>query len=108
MSGSGTIVYRVREPTYELVDGLAVHDGDMVSGIPGNEVGTRANRPPAKPATVDWLSGRDISPVPAAFLWPEAIIPFVIEPGFTDVARREIQEAIDHWNSRIVVTLGAC
>lgn len=37
--------------------------------------------------------------------WPQGTIPYVIEPGFTEDARRDIQEAIRHWNSRTVVTL---
>ena len=105
VSGSGTIVYRGRELTYELVDGLAIHDGDMVLGMPGNGVETRANRP-AREACNGRLAPQT-GHLPGACRVPlaEAIIPFVIEPGFTDVARREIQEAIDHWNSRTVVTL---
>ena len=104
-SRSGTILYHGVERTYKLVNGFAVHDGDMVLGQPGRTPTPLANLRPPKSPPDDSLQRRDLAPVPAEGLWPGGIIPYVIEPGFTEEALQDIQAAIDHWNAQTVLTL---
>ena len=52
-----------------------------------------------------WPERRDLAAVEDEFLWPDGVIPYVIEPGFTDKGLSNIGEAIRAWNSNTVVTL---
>ena len=66
-------------------------------------------------ATRRWRSGkavsgslperRSLSPEGEEHLWPDGIIPYEIEPGFTARALQDIDAAIHEWNSRTVLTL---
>ncbi len=40
-----------------------------------------------------------------SFIWPEAVIPYLISPSFTDVQRDIVEQAIDEWNTRTIVRL---
>lgn len=91
------------ELTYELIDGLAIAEGDIVlgreadfldNGIAGG-LSVRAGR---------------------QFRWPNGVIPFAIEeagnveePGARwarpDIVRVQIQSAVAHWNQNTVIRL---
>ena len=104
-SSSGTMLYHGVERTYELINGLAIHDGDMVLSPPGRAPRPPENRRPSKQALDDSIPRRGLSPVTEEGLWPDGVIPYVIDPGFTEQALRDIQTAIDHWNVKTVITL---
>ena len=95
------------EPIRAQARELEIRDGDMVLGVPETAAKARVNRQSAASVGDRWIPRRDIAAVSAAseLLWPEGIIPFVIEPGFTEGARRDIEEAVRHWNSKTVVQL---
>ena len=90
---------------YEVIDGIAIHDGDMVLGTVEEVV----------EATRRWRSGkavsgslpvrRSLSPEGGGYLWPDGIIPYEIEPGFTARALQDIEAAIHEWNSRTILIL---
>ena len=87
------------ELSYEVVDGLAVHAGDIVLGTaeqaaahaPAGELVLSPEGPPVS----------RLAPYPTGVLWPSGIVPYVIDD---DVPMREsIIGAIGIWNAKTVV-----
>ena len=56
-------------------------------------------------ATGSWPVRRDISPTEDKFLWPNGVVPYVIDPGFNEEGLTSIQAAIDEWNSKTVISM---
>ena len=94
VSLAGTIA----EVGYEIVDGLAITEGDIVLGKveevrardeelrrPGIFSGTRAGA--------------------SDFSWPGLVVPFEISSALSDDLKTRIQSAIDHWNANTVFRL---
>ena len=90
---------------FEVVNGLAVYGGDIVLGPVEQLLGEYRGRVSKKAASSDWPDRRDLAPVEAGKLWPDATIPYEIHPGFNENGLQEIREAIDEWNSKTVITL---
>ncbi len=86
---------------YEVVDGWAVHAGDMVLG----KADELAAQETGKPDNAGWLRRRDISGSYTTRLWPSGMIPYVIDPGFSEETQLEILAAIEEWNTKTVITL---
>ena len=101
----GTALYRGHELRYEVVNGFAVHGGDMVLGTVDEVHRQYTRQISTKRLPSEWPVRRDLAPVEEHWLWPDGIVPYVIDPGFTEEASQEIQEAIDHWNTNTVITL---
>ena len=102
---SGVALYRGRELRYEVINGLAVHGGDMVLGTVEEVVAEDRRQRLTKASTGAWPERRDLALVEDGHLWPDGVIPYEIEPGFTESALQNIQEAIHEWNSKTVITL---
>ena len=102
---TGVALQRGRALRYEVINGMAVHDGDIVLGTVEEVVSENRGSVVMKEAMGPWPVRRDISAVEDKFLWPDGIIPYVIDPDFNEVGVRNIQAAIDDWNSHTVVTL---
>ena len=102
---TGVALHRGRALRYEVLNGLAVHDGDIVLGTVEEVVAENRRSVAMKDAPDPWPVRRHISAVEDKFLWPDGIVPYVIDPGFSEVGLRSIQAAIDEWNSHTVVTL---
>ena len=84
-----TTVFHGVELPYEVIDGWAVHAGDMILGT-AEEALLRSNDPV-----------HDAAPYPKAVLWPRGVVPYVIDD---DVPRPEwIREAIRIWNRKTVI-----
>ncbi|MDE0124118.1 MAG: M12 family metallopeptidase [Bryobacterales bacterium] len=89
----------VRLP-YEVVDGLAVHDGDIVLGPAGQadrshwETGTGSRREVA----LHWSWSE-------TNLWPGGVVPYVIDGELPEGAAESVRLAIAEWNAKTVVTL---
>ncbi|MYC68902.1 MAG: hypothetical protein F4X12_21540 [Acidobacteriia bacterium] len=92
---------------YEVIDGLAIHDGDMVLGRVEEVVEATRRRRSGKPFPGHWPERRHLSAVGGDYLWPDGIVPYEIEPGFTARALQDIEAAIHEWNSRTVLTFVA-
>lgn len=104
LAGSrGVAVYAGQALSYEIIDGMAIHDGDMVLGT-AEEVAviTQSSRS-SKPVNDGLPNRRNLSPAGSNFLWPDGVIPYEIEPGFTARALQDIAEAIHEWDSRTVL-----
>ena len=102
---TGVALSRGQELHYEIVDGLAVHGGDMVLGPVEEVVAEQPRRPSTKVSTGSWPDRRDLAAVEDELLWPDGIIPYVIEAGFTEKALSDIELAIQEWNTKTVITL---
>lgn len=85
-----TGVYRGHVVTYEVIDGLAIWDGDIILGTP--EELSPANA--AAPGNA--LDNRNkISTVSSKErLWPGGIIPYVIDP---ELSNPYVHDGIQHW-----------
>ena len=101
----GTAIYRGEQLSYEIVNGFAVHGGDMVLGPAEQVAGEHRGLISRKAARGGWPDRRDISPVDSEGLWPNRMIPYVIDTGFSEQGRRDIQTAIDECNAKTVIEL---
>ena len=105
-SGTRYTLYDGRVLPYEIIDGMAVHGGDMILGTAEEaarwsiapEIGVQ--HPPR-----GLLTPRLASTVDEDRLWPGRTIPFTIDANVPDSVRQRITAAVDHWNDRTVLTL---
>ena len=104
---TGVAIFGGEALHYEVIDGIAIHAGDMVLGRVGEVVEATRRWRSGKPSPGRWPERRDLSAVDGDYLWPDGIIPYEIEPGFTARALQDIEEAIHEWNSRTVLTFVA-
>lgn len=99
--------FRGRELSYVVIDGMAVHAGDMVLG----SVEDLEPRPPLaesrKSADRAPLERRDLSPHVRNYLWPEGRVPYVIDTDVSGEQRENIETAIREWNDKTVLSLVA-
>ena len=56
-------------------------------------------------STQDWPQRRDASTTTDEFLWPNATVPYEIDPGFNEQALADIRQAINDWNTKTLITL---
>ena len=97
--------FRGRWLDYEVVDGWAVHDGDIILGTAREAAAASPGSGAGKPTSAPWLVRRDVSAVEDSdFLWPEGIVPYVIDEN-VESELQELEWAIDLWNSNTVITL---
>ena len=94
-----TGVYRGHQVTYQVINGLAVFEGDIILGTP---------RDLEPPAGSQLIKGADAAKEAVArsdsdFLWPGGVIPYVIDAGLPEPQR--VLDAIQHWNENTVVQL---
>ena len=82
-----TGIYRGRSVTYEIIDGLAVWDGDIILGTPEE---------------LDIPGKALVSVNNNEMLWPGGIIPYVIDP---ELINPHVPNAIQHWNENTVIRL---
>ena len=104
-SGVRAVMIHGRELPYEIVDGLAIHAGDIILGTAQEVAASPAERPllasglpPARQA------------VPAGYypsglfcIWPDGIIPYVIENDVPELLRNEVLKAIRIWDTQTVL-----
>ena len=104
---TGVAIYRGQELHYEVIDGLAVHDGDLILGTVEEVLEEQRRLRSTKAATGLQPARRDaaIKEEKTRSLWPDGIVPYVIEPGFSGRVLKYIDEAITDWNSKTVITL---
>ena len=94
-----TGVYRGHRVTYQVINGLAVVEGDIILGTP-EEL--------EPPAGSQLIKGADAAKEAVArsdsdFLWPGGVIPYVIDAGLPEPQR--VLDAIQHWNENTVMQL---
>ena len=100
-----TTSFRGRELSYVVIHGMAVHAGDMVLG----RVDDLQPRPPlaasGKSPDPSFARRRDLSPTGQKYLWPEGVVPYVIDSDVSAEQRHRIEEAIRAWNDKTVLSL---
>ena len=85
-----TGVYQGQAVTYEVVDGLAIWDGDIILGTPEElspEPAPTLGNPLDRRNKISTISIKER-------LWPSGIIPYVIDP---DLENPNVPDAIRHW-----------
>ncbi|MXY16325.1 MAG: hypothetical protein F4057_10615 [Acidobacteria bacterium] len=89
-----------RDLPYEVVDGLAIHDGDIVLG-PAEEAAVQ----PARARHVAAPRRDAALPYPAPRTWPEGVVPYVLDEELTPAAAESVLAAIEEWNSKTAISL---
>jgi hypothetical protein len=99
---------QVAEVAYEVVDGVAVYQGDIILGTV-EEVQemdrTLRDRIPADGRPAPLVGIR--SHTRGDFGWSRNLIPFEIASGLSDAMRTRITNAVAHWNANTIVRLQA-
>ena len=95
-----TGVYRGRVVTYEIIDGLAVWDGDIVLGTPEELDEPSVFAAPNK--ALDISTKALVAERSKEGLWPGGVIPYVIDP---ELSNPFVLDAIQHWNESTVIRL---
>ena len=103
-----TTVFRGQELTYEVIDGMAIHGGDIILGTAEEAAAASLRHGPtvsrkskARLAAPDSLSAA--TSVESEYLWPGGVIPYVIDADVTN--SQDILRAIEEWNSKTVISL---
>ena len=103
-----TTVFRGQELTYEVIDGMAIHGGDIVLGTAEEAAAASMRHGPAvsgksrdRLAAPDWVSAA--THVEPEYLWPGGVIPYVIDDDLTN--SQDVLRAIEEWNSKTVISL---
>ena len=99
----GTAIHHGEALTFEVVNGWAVHGGDMVLGRVDQLVPKRTARSWKESPFSDGPLRRDAAPVSS--LWPGGTIPYVIDEALSGDLQQTILEAINEFNTRTVITL---
>ena len=95
-----TGVYRGHVVTYEIIDGLAVWDSDIILGTPEELEPSGVFAAPSKALDIPGKALVAVSNKKR--LWPGGIIPYVIDPELIDP---HVPDAIQHWNENTVIRL---
>ena len=103
----GVAVFHGRLLPYGVVEGMAVHAGDMVLGR------VEDLRQVVPPQGHSKSSTTPVLPIPRAVsfdsdrLWTDGVIPYVIDRELPDEERSLIRQVIDEWNAKTVISLKA-
>jgi hypothetical protein len=86
---------------------MAVHAGDMILG-PASEI----EAVPASPnrtgqGGLSGLERRNIAPADSDKLWPQGIVPYVLDSDLPEWQRQNVEAAIAEWNDKTVISLVA-
>ncbi len=100
-----TTTFRGRQLSYVVIDGMAVHAGDIVLGR-AEDIESAPRRPkPAQSRTLRQPMRRNLAPTQSQNLWPEGVMPYVIDSDVSDQQYQDIQAAIAEWNDKTVIEL---
>ena len=99
--------FRGRELSYVVIDGMAVHAGDMVLGRVEDLEPPPSLTESRRSADREFLRRRDLSPRSQKYVWPEGIVPYVLDSDVAAEQRQNIAVAIGAWNDKTVISLVA-
>ncbi len=99
----GVTVYRGLVLDYEVIDGMAVHGGDIVLGTAAEAAAAAPAREPAEPERSAGPARRDISGAHSSNLWPGGRVPYEIDERIEGRDLEDIHAALEEWNSRTVI-----
>ena len=92
---------------YTVIDGMAVHAGDIVLGRVDELEPTAPTQRSDKERGLPGLRRRDLSARSSRYLWPGGVVPYVIDELVSDEQRQDILEAIGDWNDKTPISLTA-
>ncbi len=84
---------------------MAVHAGDIVLGRAEDIASFPYERSSGKALNWPGLTPRELAATESDSLWPDGVIPYVIDGDITDEQRQGISAAIKQWNDKTVITL---
>ena len=102
-----TAIFRGRELSYEVVEGMAVHAGDMVLGPASGIEAAPASSSRSGRGGPSGLERRNLAPADSDRLWPTGIVPYVVDADLSEWQRQHVEAAIAEWNDKTVVSLVA-
>ena len=102
---SGVASFRGMALPYTVIDGMAVHAGDIVLGRVDELEPTAPTQRSDKGRELPSLRRRDLSARSSRYLWPGGVVPYVIDEIVSDEQRQNILEAIGEWNDKTAVSL---
>ncbi len=102
-----TAVFRGRELSYVVVDGMAVHAGDMVLGPASDFEAASSSRGTSGHSGALMPLRRDVAPASSDQLWRDAIVPYVIDSDVSELQRQHVETAVAEWNDKTVISLVA-
>ena len=98
-----TGVYNGKRVTFEVIDGLAVVEGDIILGTAEDlELSESGQQVIEKPKDYQ-PKALVIADVFSARLWPEGVVPYTLDDSLPNPQR--ILDAIEHWNSKSTIHL---
>ncbi len=100
-----TTEFRGRRLSYVVVDGWAVHGGDMVLGRAEDMQPFSGKAGSGKKSKESEWVPRQLSARTSRYLWPNGVMPYVIDRNVTGDQRQHVIEAIQEWNSKTVLRL---
>ena len=101
--GLRTTMFRGRELSYEVIDGWAVHDGDIVLGRAEEMEPAQAGAGPEGGGIPGPGWRRRVAPISKDSGWPGGIIPYEIVEDATDEERRNILAGMTSWSERTTI-----
>ena len=92
-----TGVYRGQRVTYQVINGLAVVEGDIILGTP------EELEPPSGPQVIKKPDARQeaVATSGPETLWPEGVVPYTIDGGLPEPQR--VLDAIEHWHDNTLI-----
>ena len=92
-----TGVYRGQRVTYQVINGLAVVEGDIILGTP------EELEPPSGPQVIKGPDARQeaVATSDPETLWPEGVVPYTIDGGLPEPQR--VLDAIEHWHDNTLI-----
>ena len=93
--------------SYTVIDGVAVHAGDIVLGRVDELRPRGSPQDSDKDRDLTGLRRRDLSARSSRYLWPGGVVPYVIDELVSDEQREDILDAIGDWNERTVLSWNA-
>ena len=92
-----TGVYRGQRVTYQVINGLAVVEGDIILGTP------EELEPPSGPQVIKEPDARQkaVATSDLETLWPEGVVPYTIDGGLPEPQR--VLDAIEHWHDNTLI-----
>ena len=97
-----TTMFHGMELSYEVIGGLAVHDGDIILGTAEEAAARAPGR--AEPRSPRLPRPNHLAPYPVEVLWPGGIIPYVIDDDVPMRHKRAVLRGIEAWDAKTVLT----
>ena len=100
-----TAIFGGRELSYVVVEGMAVHAGDMILGRASDIEPVPAGPNRSGRGGPSGLERRNVAPIDSDQLWPGGIVPYVLDSDLPERQRLNVEAAVAEWNDKTVISL---